>query len=315
MKLKYIVFLGLVLFQVKGCETSEKIDDFPLRPSRLVLNSFFTADSAWAFQLSKSLSVLDNAELTLVDTATIHIYKDGELIDNIIDSDEDGWYRSGTSVPELDAMYSIELTTPGINSVLSAEDFLPVPVSISDAGIDIIDSSFYTDIYYDPYFEDTIINSWGNLKGTFNITFRDPAGIDNYYQISIYSYISYPDYDNPKNELIELRQIHFSTEDPIADDNDSYMSELQFNDEIIDGQKYQLKLDFEDWDARVDKEYYIELLSLTRSSYLYKRSVKEYRNASGDPFSEPVLIYSNIENGYGIFAGYSQATKLVKLAK
>ena len=28
-------------------------------------------------------------------------------------------------------------------------------------------------------------------------------------------------------------------------------------------------------------------------------------NAKGNPFVEPVQVYENITNGYGIFAGYS----------
>ncbi len=47
---------------------------------------------------------------------------------------------------------------------------------------------------------------------------------------------------------------------------------------------------------------------MNRSGYLYRRSIDDYENAQGDPFAEPVQVYSNIENGYGIFAGFSKST-------
>jgi len=81
-----------------------------------------------------------------------------------------------------------------------------------------------------------------------------------------------------------------------------------FSDDFFNGQNYQLKITIMDWDATLDKEYIIELLSLNKAGYLYRRSVEDYRNSKGDPFSEPVLIYSNIENGFGIFAGYAVDT-------
>nr|MDA3823724.1 DUF4249 family protein [Bacteroidales bacterium] len=94
---------------------------------------------------------------------------------------------------------------------------------------------------------------------------------------------------------------------------DNYIAKLYFSDEIIDGQKYQLKLEFEDWNASYEREYFVELISMNKAGYLYRKSVREFINSSGDPFSEPVLIYSNIENGFGIFAGYSTVHKSVKL--
>jgi hypothetical protein len=33
----------------------------------------------------------------------------------------------------------------------------------------------------------------------------------------------------------------------------------------------------------------------------------------GNPFGEPVIIYSNIENGFGIFAGSTISTATIEL--
>ena len=116
--------LFLTTLLVSSCETTEKIDDFPLRPSKLVVNSFFSADSLWEIQVSKSLSVLDNADLLKVNNASIDIYKNSELIDTIRGPGTDGWYRSGLYLPEAGENYSIEVSTPDF-PISSMQRMLP----------------------------------------------------------------------------------------------------------------------------------------------------------------------------------------------
>ncbi|NUM50252.1 MAG: DUF4249 family protein [Flavobacteriales bacterium] len=45
---------------------------------------------------------------------------------------------------------------------------------------------------------------------------------------------------------------------------------------------------------------------------LAKISKNKYDATQGNPFVEPVIIYSNIKNGIGIFAGYSYSAKALK---
>jgi len=321
MKTRYIILIAtILLYLVSSCQTTEKIDDFPLRPSKLVLNSYFTPDSAWEVQVSKSLSVLDNADIKLLNDASIRIYKNDVLLDTLNQSDGYGWYRSSRTVPEPGNKYSIEVTSPKYKTPVTAEEVLVDAVPITDLKVTIIDSSFYRDYWYDE-FGNRQGQVWGNVEGSIDVTISDPAGTDNYYQLSVYTYNTWIDYiynpDNPGESDTAVRinreEIRFSTDDPVADDSDDYMTKLHFNDNIIDGETYQIKLKFDDWNASFDREYYVELISMNKAGYLYRKSVKEYQNSSGDPFSEPVLIYSNIENGYGIFAGYSTNYNRVRL--
>jgi len=49
------------------------------------------------------------------------------------------------------------------------------------------------------------------------------------------------------------------------------------------------------------------ILTVVNASEEYYRFHKSIQNISyGDPFSEPTLIYDNVENGLGIFAGYTK---------
>mgnify|MGYP005855086981 CR=1 FL=1 len=298
--------LFLTTLLVSSCETTEKIDDFPRRPSKLVVNSFFTADSLWEIQVSKSLSVLDNADLQKINNASIDIYKNSELIDTIRGAGTDGWYRSGLYPPEEGENYSIEVSAPGFSNIIYAEDVAPEPVPISNVSFTLIDSSFYFSHHQAIIGEEYYTPVYGTIEGTFNITFSDPGTRENYYMLSLFSYYKYYDFEDSTIAYHEKRDISFTTNDPVAGNNDdSYISSLLFNDDFFNGQNYQLKVTIMDWDATLDKEYVFELMSINKAGYLYRRSVEEYQNSKGDPFSEPVRIYSNIENGFGIFAGYA----------
>ncbi len=299
MKAKYFIFFLLpILFP--ACETTEKIDDFPLRPSKLVVNCFFNSDSIWEFQVSKSLSVLDNAELKLIRNANVKIFREGTLLDSILVADGDGRYRTSNNLPQVGKEFSIEISSPSFKEKLYARDIVPEKVEISDAKIIITDSAFYDYGYY----------SYGYMNGSFEISFDDPADADNYYEIKVFyldSIFSFPE-TGPVFSYLAKRMIGISSEDlSVVNPSDYATSSLLISDYYFDGQRKSLSLDFNDWSAQKKKGYYLELISLSREGYLYQKTIADYDNSRGDPFSEPVMIYSNIENGFGIFSAYSRS--------
>lgn len=299
-----LLFAVLLIFSVIACETTEKIDNFPLRPSKLVVNCFFAPDSTWEFQVSKSLSVLDNADIKFIKNATIKIFKDSELIETITEQDKDKWYRTENNLPEIGEKYSVEVSSPDFGKKLLAEDYVPQAIPVSDVSVVITDSSFYEGINY----------SGGNVEGNFDIKFSDPANIENYYQLSIFYYDTVSiNYDDPSEYYISKRVLSISSDAAAVINDRDYNNILLLTDVFFDGQNYQLKVNFEDWNARREKLYYIELVSLNRSGYLYRRTIDDYNQSQNDPFAEPVQVFCNIENGYGIFSGYSTDIYIVSI--
>ena len=292
-------FILISIFALTSCETTEKIDDFPLRPSQLVVNCFFTEGGIWEFQVSKSLSVLDNAPLKLIDNATIKLFKDSELVETLSDPGGDTWYRSQNNLPEIGHEYSIEVSAPDFAS-LKANEITPEAVPVSNVTAVIRDSTFYI---WDNHYGGKSFG--GKVEGYFNIMFSDPIGIENYYQLSIfymdttYNEEDSLDYDVSKNNLSVW------SSDNSVEEGEGYNTNLLISDYLFDGQDYKLEVDFHEWRARKGRIYFIELTSITRSGYLYRRSIDEYSKAVNDPFAEPVKIFCNIENGYGIFSGYA----------
>ena len=306
-KLLYPTLIGLtsILF---ACETTEKIDDFPLRPSKLVVNSYLIPDQPWQFQLSKSLSVLDNAEIKLIDSASIRIFEDQTLIGTIDRPDVDGWYHWDQHQPVSGKTYSIEVTSPYFEAILSATETVPYPVSIDHTNLIIKDSTFYewTDYYGRTYYG-------GNVDGTFEIRFQDPAGVENYYDLSIFYMDSvYQDEDSTDLEIY-ARDLFLTSEEASILDGSEGGHNLLIRDEFIDGQLVELKIDFNDYNARRKKVYFIKFNSLSENSFRYKQTNAAYLDAVNDPFAEPVQVHCNIENGYGIFAGMVTSYSFIML--
>ncbi|KAA3640405.1 MAG: DUF4249 family protein, partial [Bacteroidetes bacterium] len=76
---------------------------------------------------------------------------------------------------------------------------------------------------------------------------------------------------------------------------------LVFTDKAFDGNEYTIKgWDYGWWETV--ESFKLELVNLSKDGYLYLRSLEDYYNSEGNPFAQPATVYSNIENGYGIFA-------------
>jgi hypothetical protein len=56
-----------------------------------------------------------------------------------------------------------------------------------------------------------------------------------------------------------------------------------------------------------------ELRSISKEYYDYQTSLNEYWNADGNPFAQPVQVFTNIENGFGIFAGFGKSSDTLRL--
>ena len=82
---------------------------------------------------------------------------------------------------------------------------------------------------------------------------------------------------------------------------------LLFSDEAIDGQSIQLKLlaQIDELETGMFPKIVGELRTVSENYYKHYTSLALQKESKDRPFAEPVSVFSNIENGLGIFAGYS----------
>jgi hypothetical protein len=291
----------LFFIMAVSCDMSNKMEiDIPTPEEKLVVNCFFAADSVWTVQVYKSKNALaaKNSVEDRVTNATV-VIDDGtkeipfELDDNYF------LYRSkeaeGSAV--VGKPYTLKVSAPGFDPVTSTVR-IPDPVSIVD-----VSSTTANDIL-----------APGHHSRIFEIHFKDPGQQVNYYALSVFGVGTSPFPPYSESVPKTTRPLNPTwAEDYYGEWYKHYRNSfaefnLLFNDRTFDGASYVFKVATFEPDENAPHAYIISLKSLSDEYYNYRVTYNIQEQTAEDPFAQPVQVFNNIKDGYGIFAGYSQAT-------
>jgi len=323
MKLANQFFLIIAVAGLYSCENVVEID-VPQRPPQLVLNTYITSDSLWYVNLSHSKNVLDNSDYKEIADAQVSIFEDGELVEVLdyqevsTDNGNSRLYKSDNHRPQPGKVYRVEAQKSGYQTVW-AETTLPDPVLIEDLTIDT--SKIITRDYSSGY--------------KLSLTFNDPADIRNYYQVELFAkttrsqVVTYWDEDGNYKDSVQyytdFSSIYIEALDPsISEEQYGYGNTVNFTDGRFNGSSYQFDFLIDEWwvepfinNSSSDEEALFEIVlrNINEAIYLYETTADLQDWYSGDPFSEPVPVYSNIENGYGVLGAYASDKKSLSLKK
>ncbi len=242
--------------------------------------------------------------LKFINDAKIKLYENNNFIEDL-EFQENGFYIS-TIRPEEGKIYKIEVEHSNLENVSSQISVLqPVPISQ-------ITSNFEYKIieFIDEFgtYTDTMI------KGTINFHINDPINEENYYAVSAYTIdtIYYWDEEiyEETDSIIDIWKNTIWIDPSTADYQYSTQIELgrdyyyAFYKELNDGKLFNYTCDV-NFNSQQGKKIYFELFSLDKHFYLYSKSRQEQMQAGYIPFAQPVNVYTNIKNGYGVFGSYS----------
>jgi hypothetical protein len=318
-----ILFLLTNLFF--SCDKNLEISVQEYDP-KLVVNCFFNPDENWTVHVSQSLALLDTNIIIGYDglpnvidpitNANVLIYEENNKIDSLhfVWSDTMynlGYYISYSQKPEVSKNYTIKVTAPGFKNIY-AEDNVPEYAFINS--VSIVDSINITDTTFTGY-----LNNWYyNLE----IDIHDEPQIENYYHIGI-------TYNQSEDSILNYEP--FGSTDPVilADAAEvsiygsrivargQYVNEGEFagfgaifSDRLFKDRDYTMKIKYIFCDEYKDiDKFTVRLTALSESFYKYLLNISQKINAEieQNPFAEPIIIYTNVNNGAGIFAGYSTA--------
>jgi hypothetical protein len=293
--MKTIVLLLAIAIFYGACEKVEKIEDFPLVPPKLVVNATITAGETMSFEVSKSLSVIDNAEIRIIDNALILLYENNRLIETLDKTNLLDQKYVSVTMAKNDVIYKIEVSAPKFSKVTAAAT-LPSQVTMSDVEIRFIDTSRYND------YSDTNFKYIDVQKANCSFVIDDPGVEKNYYALL---------------PILTFGAIGQGTMYIINAPLNSEMinNTLFINDETFNGRSQ--KISFE-WGANSilvtpfsKNQFELQLYSLTKEYYDYLISYNYFIQNMDNPFADPVQVYTNVKGGYGIFAGYSLNKKSI----
>lgn len=339
--LRYFPILLLLL----ACETTVEVD-IPRYPAQLTVNSLFYPDSVWRIELTENRYILDTARFAAVPDADVRILQNGQVVAELDyqgDSDffRNGIYTSTNDRPQVGAAYTLAVSHPALGD-LTANSYVPVPQTpILSAVLDTLDVR-----------QGSSSQESDEVSYALTIRLDDPPE-ENFYSLSVIFYYDVflgVDADQDGNFLelgIEEEEGRgdIQSDNPVVDNVfDSYRSELLFKDISFNGQEYELKTYLRFRKGSILTSFFNEAFVLEENAYdsqgnlirrpgdtaglltLYavlRTTTEEYYNynftsdlqasVENNPFAQPVQVFDNIENGLGIFAGFSQVEKQVTI--
>lgn len=278
--------LFAVLTSFQSCKKVIEID-LPPTDTKVVVNSFFTENSRIKVHLSNSIGILEDI-IPECNDATVILRENNIIIDTMYY--QSGYYYSHI-LAEINKNYALEIVAPGLGTVF-CEDLIPEKT--------LLQSYVCTD--------SVLIDEDGFIINELKLDFDDSSG-PSFYEVQLSAkYII----DNNGTSIWFMKN-----SDPIITSTgllDYNPKTLIFTDKMFDGKHCSVKIYFAT-QAYADYNLKITFRSVSESYYKYKeRQIAYLFSLENDIFSgmsEPINLYSNITNGYGIFAGYTSDEKVL----
>lgn len=299
LKLITIILAGLLM---SSCE-KEFILDLPGADNIIVVNSIFNGDENLSLTLTKSMLPQQNQNVVELKNADVSLFKDGTFVEKLsyskLPDDEVGRFYSST-IPIIGSTYKVEVETDKMGKAVS-QSVLPQKVDIvSDTAVWV---KWITN-------EDSAFT----IRFYFEIEFNDPQD-ENFYFITASAPVYKVDAINNTRQFQALQYAEILTRDlpthEVYVNNALLFKDVAFNATLkkITGtatmRSYPDPYIYdEDEPFVLDKsKLHIELHSLSKDAYKFCSSYARKIAAQDDFYSEPTVIFTNIKNGLGIFAG------------
>ncbi len=279
-----------------------------------MVNSFFNPDSLWQVNISKSQYILDNGDIQKIANAKVSLYEAEIFLENLSFVSDGNYVSSKNLKPQTGKNYKIKVAADGFKDVESNDSAPDSTQIISvDTGAVFRENS--------KMFE-------------MKIKFEDNSAVKNFYQLELFSkqfLMKIDSLGNPVPDTMNfsIYPMSFESNDLIFDERGFGNSGAVFSDELFAGKgEYTVSIlagiyvnennssngntTHTSYDSNIS-ELIISLKSVSESYYKYLASYQKYQDAHDNPFAQPVQIFNNIKNGYGIFAGYSGTKYFLKL--
>lgn len=256
--------------------------DLPVPEERLVINAFFETGEKFNIYLGKSGCITEQ-DTGIIDNAQILLYADN-VFQGIMQHTSGGFYTHDTVIIRPGVLYMISASAQGFPDI-EAADIAPPPCICED-------------VLYDP---DPYLDSEGDDYYKLRLSLYDNRRKDNFYELVLQSFI--------KEDKYRIVSINGSNEKVLINEGDAefYSGFCVFSDVFLDSSPYTLNL--QTYSRISGTKSILNVLTVSETYYRFRKSLIRHFNAQFPEILnlvESVTLYSNIDGGYGIFAGYSR---------
>lgn len=326
----YFTLIGLLVIIGFACEKIIPLDEDYQISSVVINGSWEYNDSLINVYITESRELIGyGSDYVTVDDAVLHLYKDNVdmgTFDYLSQTEYGSCYTLENNAFDSTAEYTLQMEHSTLGSA-SASASYPTNITIQDVELKVEQIS---SDYYGEGLIDAVVAY---------ITFSDPEEESNYYQIADdcyietanqlwhYCYNEETGYDSiayVEDTFLVYQSTYFpdieyqidallaSGEDDLFYGCDN-MFEV-FCDDLIDGQTYTLRYVISTYDRlsgfdTLSGEYFMlhfGLRAISKDLYKYYLSLASFYENEDALFFEPTQVYSNVENGVGIFTSYRE---------
>ncbi|TVR37915.1 MAG: DUF4249 domain-containing protein [Bacteroidia bacterium] len=284
------ILAGLFLFT--ACVELVTDIDFPDQEPKAVVHSFISpADTAAMVLLtwSKPISKPDNERIRFIENAAVQIRDEDGNASQLQYDPERKLYSVSANVFQIVAgqQYMLKVDVPG-HAPIHANAY--VPHANNSLTLEKLD---------------TMPAGWSD-RMVLEYSFTDkPGERENFYAPGAYRKVEVYDWENDTTILHQIMMYVIYGE--------KYLSNKgkEGNTFLMRAEAY-IYNDPNGPDDEPDENNPISILLLTTDEhyYRYHRSLENYY--PDDFFSEPVHIYSNVDGGLGVFAGYNRSVLVIE---
>jgi hypothetical protein len=326
MKISYntiVLFLSIVLFY--SCDKELDYKDLDFKP-QIVLNGLIYQDSIVGINVARTKSILElDSVLPFLENAGVKLYENNVFVEDLI-YDSLGMYHSTTRT-KANTSYRIEATANGMETATAWFSFN----SLSGYKLENIDYQVHdTVLSIDKPVKTDIALFFAVLK--FDMLFNDKADEENYYDFgcngSFYSYINEMNYTD--SGFTETKKLYKDNSSYLRFSNyhdgekfypngggssyNGYELNSYITDKLFNGEDINFGLNTSFFTDDSDPSIEIALFSYPYDYIYFQKTGYRYVSTNGDPFSQPVNIYSNVENGLGIVCGITSCKQKIYLS-
>ena len=292
---------------------------YPSAGMQVALNGILHPDSLIQVTLTRNLPLIDSSDFLAISDASVVLYENGQRIGTL--NWQGNVYRLDYR-PQTGKEYTVEADVPNYGTV-TASDIVPnQPTAklcfhedtarvyqFSNANIAVsVDTSSEGSVYW---FDMVYTYYDGRLCKVVEDSLVCDNGTPAFLRKRIGYYQSFSTLPDPFNSFVDNTGGGVRQYDGYIRLSSETVNNQKFTLDITSPLRYEYITSYQTIHEGLSYKLNVINASATYDRYL-KSSLVYYLNNEfferPDPFAEPTKIYSNVENGTGIFAAYNSAT-------
>jgi hypothetical protein len=269
--------------------------------SRLVINSSFYPNQLVTLRVSATRPP-GTPPVNITD-ARVSLFEAGKLAEELVyvpAPEEGGYgsYRTRRFTPRVGSEYTIYVAVDGYDPV-TAVSSIPAPVAIEELSLSNVSIDMQQGAMVYDY--------------TLTVSYADPPEEQNYYDLRVYQRVIPFSVSEQGDTLMQHAYLK-SVGTPSRHSTDKTVSVLLRDRGGAKNVSVQLQ-------SRINSkrellaEVVAELRTVSPEYYYYQRSINAEDLTPSNGLSEPIIIFDNVDQGLGIFAGYNVVQQHLPLVR